>query len=348
MPELENLAPQVPNLENLTPQVPDMSQLDSDDIKQPSENVDYLSDEINNVIDDIEDLIVKPPPMKNTSNICWANSILQILFSITNFRTSVLQNNGVTSCSCDNDKFCLLCIIENCIQDMMLQENKYIHLYELAYSANKVNSFFQNGGFNDACEFFEVIIDNYNNISSESVRSEIAHLLRNFQITIKQELIYSNCENIPMNEPIYGVNFLKVAPVNGEQTTIQDSLELYDDLKHASNYICTLCNTRDTTYTKSTIWETNKYCVFRLVEDDDSIIYYPSEFYWKKQNKKLFLFAVLCKTPGHWWSYTYVKDKWWKCDDLEITSTDEDTVLNEQFASVVFYEMTSEESTDEI
>ncbi len=42
------------------------------------------------------------------------------------------------------------------------------------------------------------------------------------------------------------------------------------------------------------------------------------------------------ENQDHLWAYTFVKDNWWKCDDLSITKTNEDVVKN-QDAAIIFF-----------
>ncbi len=268
------------------------------------------------------------------------NSILQILFSIVDFRKLIIQKNSTSSCECSNDEFCVFCIVENTVRDMMIQENEYIDLSELAYNAKSLSDYFIVGGFNDAAELFEILIDKYSEFTNDHIRFHIASVLKNFKIEIEDQFQCFNCgKDIHMNYPTYEINYLNLDTTRHDHETIDDCLKTWSQWELLENYECKLCYNRQGILKRSNVLQMNKFCVFYLNKSSTSKISYPIEFIWTQQNKKLRLFAVGCGKPqDHWWAYTYVKDNWWKCDDLLITKTHEDKVVNHVNAIMLFYE----------
>ncbi len=337
-PDLEPLS----DLQNITLQRPEQ------DLQQITDIPDLESlsgDDSSNEIEDIEKMIVKPPSMTNTCCICWGNSILQILFSIVDFRTTVIQNDTTLSCECKNDEFCLFCTVEDCIYEMVLQENEFVDLSELFYNAETLNAYFVVNGFNDGGEFFEILIDKYTEFTNDHFRFDIGSVLRNFKIKIRDQFKCFSCDqDIPMNYPTYDVNFLNLDTTSNEHGSIKDCLESWNEWEPMPDYECKLCFTTQSVLKQSNVTDTNKFCVFHLNTSGTSNISYPIQFKWTEQNKTLRLFAVGCAiSQDHWWAYTYVKNNWWKCDDLSIRKTRENVVTNHKNAVILFYEV---EATD--
>ena len=105
-------------------------------------------------MNELESVFDKPGSMTNTTAVCWGNATIQALFSLVDFTQTVVRENCPSNCPCSYNEFCLFCILENTIQELILQENEYVNIAEIARNASNLGDEFNNEGYNDAVEFF--------------------------------------------------------------------------------------------------------------------------------------------------------------------------------------------------